>query len=301
MFSALLNAWKIPELRKKIIFTLMMIGVFRLGSHIPVPGINKDLLSSMFTSDLFTWMNILSGGSFKSLTVFAMGIIPYINASIIVQLLTMVVTYFERLAKEGEEGRKKISRYTRYAALILAVVWSLRIIGADINGIIAGLGILALIIGMSAEGIIEDMTTGIFMLFEQEFKVGDIIEVDDFAGRVSEIGIRTTTLIDNAGNEKIFNNSSLKDVLNRSAHLSKAVVDIELADGVDVNKVINADYGDIVCLGLEEINPDSVTIRFVKETEEKDIYDKIDILNRILWDERALRPSIEAWLSNFKA
>ncbi len=160
-----------------------------------------------------------------------------------------------------------------YIALILMVVWSLRIMGADINGIIAGLGILALIIGMSAEGIIEDMTTGIFMLFEREFKVGDIIEVDDFAGRVSEIGIRTTTLIDNAGNEKIFNNSSLKYVLNRSSHLSKAVVDIELPDSVDVKKIVNADYGDIVCLGLEEIGVDSVIIRFVKETEEIDIYD----------------------------
>lgn len=125
MFSALVNAWKIPELRKKMLFTLLMIGVFRLGSHIPVPGINKDLLSSMFTSDLFTWMNILSGGSFKSLTVFAMGIIPYINASIIVQLLTMVVPYFERLAREGQEGRKKMTQWIRYGSVVLGAVQAL--------------------------------------------------------------------------------------------------------------------------------------------------------------------------------
>ncbi len=125
MFSALVNAWKIPELRKKILFTLLMIGVFRLGSHIPVPGINKDLLASMFTSDLFTWMNILSGGSFKSLTVFAMGIIPYINASIIVQLLTMVVPYFERLAKEGNEGRKKMTQWIRYGSVVLGALQAL--------------------------------------------------------------------------------------------------------------------------------------------------------------------------------
>lgn len=125
MFSALVNAWKIPELRKKILFTLLMIGVFRLGSHIPVPGIDKDILSSMFTSDLFTWMNILSGGSFKSLTVFAMGIIPYINASIIVQLLTMVVPYFERLAKEGQEGRKKMTQWIRYGSVVLGALQAL--------------------------------------------------------------------------------------------------------------------------------------------------------------------------------
>ena len=94
-----------------------------------------------------------------------------------------------------------------YAAVILAVIWSLRIMGADINGIIAGLGILGLIVGMSATDIINDLMTGIFLLFEQEYKVGDVIEVDGFTGKVTDIGVRTTTLTDNGGNEKIFNNN----------------------------------------------------------------------------------------------
>lgn len=125
MFSALANAWKIPELRKKILFTLLMMAVFRLGSHIPVPGIDRDLLASMFQSDLFGWVDILSGGAFKNLTVFAMGIIPYINASIIVQLLTMVVPYFERLAREGQEGRKKMNQWIRYGAVVLGLAQAL--------------------------------------------------------------------------------------------------------------------------------------------------------------------------------
>ncbi|MEG1997168.1 MAG: preprotein translocase subunit SecY, partial [Clostridiales bacterium] len=114
-----MNAWKIPELRKKILFTLMMFAVFRLGSHIPVPGINSDVLAGLFNSDLFSWMDILSGGSFKKLSLFAMGIIPYINASIIIQLMTMVVPYFERLAKEGQDGRRKMSQWIRYGAIVL--------------------------------------------------------------------------------------------------------------------------------------------------------------------------------------
>ena len=117
MFSALVSAWKIPELRKKILFTLAMLAVFRIGAHVPVPGLDKDILATMFQSDLFSWMDILSGGSFKNLTVFAMGIIPYINASIIINLLTMVVPYFENLAKEGQEGRKKMTQWTRYGAV----------------------------------------------------------------------------------------------------------------------------------------------------------------------------------------
>ncbi|MBQ1289364.1 MAG: mechanosensitive ion channel [Erysipelotrichaceae bacterium] len=167
-----------------------------------------------------------------------------------------------------------------YIALVLMVVWSLRILGADINGIIAGIGILALIIGTSAEGIIEDMLTGIFMLFEQEYKVGDIIEVDEFLGTVTEIGIRTTCLKDNAGNEKIFNNSSMKDVLNRSSYKSVAVVDLEIPEEA-LDKVLAADYGDISCLGVEDISGEPV-VRFTKEVEEKDIYNARREMNLFL-------------------
>ena len=167
-----------------------------------------------------------------------------------------------------------------YIASILMVVWSLRILGADINGIIAGLGILALIIGTSAEGIIEDMLTGIFMLFEQEYKVGDIIEVDGFLGTVTEIGIRTTTLKDNAGNEKIFNNSSMKDVLNRSSYKSAVVIDLEIPEEY-LQTVLDADYGDIRCLGVEDISGTPL-VRFVGEAEEKDVYNKRREMNLYL-------------------
>ena len=155
-----------------------------------------------------------------------------------------------------------------YAALILSVIWSLRILGADINGIIAGLGILGLIIGMSAQDLINDLMTGIFLLFEQEYKVGDIIEVNGFTGKVTDIGILT----DNGGNEKIFNNSAMKNILNKSSYESKAVVDLTLPENTDVKKVLNADYGNIKCLGLQEVGK-GLTFRFVRECEEKDVYD----------------------------
>ncbi|MBQ7223663.1 MAG: mechanosensitive ion channel [Erysipelotrichaceae bacterium] len=175
-----------------------------------------------------------------------------------------------------------------YVAVILAVVWSLRILGADINGIIAGLGILGLIIGMSAQDIINDLMTGIFMLFEQEYKVGDIIEVNGFTGEVTEIGVRTTTLTDNGGNEKIFNNSAMKNILNKSSNRSIAVVDITLPKSVDVKSVIEADYGDIMCLGLQEIGS-GLTFRFIKDCDEGSVYDVrrqmnleiLDVLNRL--------------------
>lgn len=123
MLSTLKSVWKIPDLRKKIIFTVLMFLVFRLGAHVPVPGINgeaiKDLLS---TGTLFGFFDVISGGAFKRFTVFAMGIMPYINASIIMQLLTIVIPSLERLSKEGEQGRKKLTQFTRYGTVVLGLI-----------------------------------------------------------------------------------------------------------------------------------------------------------------------------------
>ena len=145
MLSSLSNAWKIPELRKKILFTLLMFVVFRIGCHIPVPGIDKTLLSGFFQSDIFGWIDIISGGSFKNLTIFAMGIIPYINASIIVQLLTMVVPYFQRLQRAGQEGRKKMAQWIRYGAVVLGAAQAI-IMSVYLNKAMINPGILSILV-----------------------------------------------------------------------------------------------------------------------------------------------------------
>ncbi len=192
MLSALVNAWKIPELRKKILFTLLMFAVFRLGAHIPVPGINRDILSGMFTSDLFGWMDILSGGSFKNLSIFAMGIIPYINASIIIQLLTMVVPYFEKLAKEGQEGRRIMSQWIRYGAIVLglaeAIVMTVFLKGAMINANFWSM--LVVIISLTAG------TAFIMWIGESitEKGIGNGISLIIFAGIVSRLPSGVNTL-----------------------------------------------------------------------------------------------------------
>ena len=123
MLSTLRDAWKIPDLRKKLIFTLAMLFVYRLGSFIPVPFINREVIGDLVTQGgVLGLFDVISGGNFKNFTVFAMSITPYINASIIMNLLTFVIPALERLAKEGEEGRKKIAQYTRYATIVLALI-----------------------------------------------------------------------------------------------------------------------------------------------------------------------------------
>ena len=130
MFQSLSNSMKIPELRNRILFTLGMILVFRLGTHIPTPGIDAALLTSKLpdNSELLSFLNMFSGGALKRFSVFALGIAPYINSSIIMQLLVYVIPYFEHLAKEeGEEGRKKINQYTRYGTVLIGALQALGI------------------------------------------------------------------------------------------------------------------------------------------------------------------------------
>ena len=126
MLSALSNIAKITELRQKVVFTLAMFIVFRAGTHIPVPGVNAAMIEQLFTSgNLFGLLDMFSGGALSKFSIFAMSITPYINASIILQLLQVVVPTLERWHKEGEEGRKKINKLTRYGTVVLGFIQAL--------------------------------------------------------------------------------------------------------------------------------------------------------------------------------
>ena len=132
MFQTYINAFKIKEIRKKMLFTLLLIVVYRLGSFIPIPGVNTELLKSAVSQyDILGFLDLLTGSSFSQFTIFAMGISPYINASIILQLLTIAIPSLERLSKE-EDGKVKIEKITRYTGIVLAMVQSI--------GIFIGLG-----------------------------------------------------------------------------------------------------------------------------------------------------------------
>jgi len=124
------NIFKIPELKKRIFFTLSLLIVYRVGVHVPTPGIDAVALASFFMQakeGLLGWFNMFTGGALERLSVFALGIMPYISASIILQLLTVTIPHLERLSKEGEQGRKKITQYTRYGTVVLSIFQGLMI------------------------------------------------------------------------------------------------------------------------------------------------------------------------------
>src|SRR5438552_6341748 len=119
------NIFAIPDLRKRIVYTFALLAVYRLGSHIPTPGVDPTALSEFFKAmqgGVFGFLDLFSGGALRRLSVFALGIMPYISASIILQLLTVVWPYLEKLSKEGEMGRRKINQYTRYGTIALSII-----------------------------------------------------------------------------------------------------------------------------------------------------------------------------------
>jgi len=139
MMGQAANIFRVPELRKRILYTCLLLIVYRIGSHVPTPGIDAQALTALFSQaagTLFGFLDLFSGGAFRRLSVFALGIMPYINASIIMQLLAVVIPGLERLSREGEAGRKKITQYTRYGTVFLSLVQGLGIaIGLEGQGV----------------------------------------------------------------------------------------------------------------------------------------------------------------------
>ena len=130
MLEKFSNIFRIPDLRTRVLFTLGLLAVYRLGSHIPTPGINADMLAQFFNQNsgsALGLVDLFSGGNLRRLTIFALGIMPYITASIIFQLLTVIYEPLAKLQKEGELGRRKITQWTRYVTIVLALVQSFAI------------------------------------------------------------------------------------------------------------------------------------------------------------------------------
>ncbi len=198
MFKTIGQAFKVKEIRSKMIFTLLMLVVFRIGSNIPVPGINRQYLAEMFTGDnmgLFELFNLFSGGSFNNFTIFALSITPYITASIIIQLLTIAFPYFERLAREGMEGRKKMAQITRYLTVALALIQGLGLtVGLFRRTIVNQTPFTFIVITL----ILTAGTTFLMWLGEQinEYGIGNGISLIIFGGIVARLPSGIATIWD---------------------------------------------------------------------------------------------------------
>src|SRR5205814_9661780 len=206
MFEKLANIFRVPDLRKRVLFTLAMLAVYRLGSHIPTPGINASALEQLFNQSRGSFLGLLdifNGGNVRRFTIFALGIMPYITSSIILQLLTVVYEPLAKLQKEGELGRKKITQWTRYLTVILSALQSFGIAFSLTKGnqdfvLTPGVGFILMTM--------LTLTTGsafIMWLGEQitERGVGNGMSLLIFAGIVVGLPRGVADLIDKAKND----------------------------------------------------------------------------------------------------
>lgn len=205
MLGSFKTAFKVSELRTKLLYTLGMIFVFRLGAHIPVPGVVPERFAELVNSGvIFGFFDIISGGALKNFSVFAMGIMPYINASIILSLLTVVIPHLEKLKKEGEEGRKKITQYTRYLTVVLAFIQGLGMV-IGVSGSLQNPGPVSYVMVAIT---ITAGTTFLMWMGEQitERGIGNGISLLIFAGIVSRLpqGAASLGQYLNAGTISIF-------------------------------------------------------------------------------------------------
>lgn len=185
----------------------------------------------------------------------------------------------------------------KYAIILIGLCWILTIIGVNVSTIFASVGVVALIVGFGAESLVSDLVTGVFVLIENQFNVGDIIEVDGFRGTVENISIRTISLRDAGGNVKIINNSDLSNIINRSDRGSVAVTSVGVSYDTDLeafdeiigdillnikNKYPEIFVGDIKYIGVDELAESSVILKFVADVKEPDVFSGKRILNKEL-------------------
>ena len=228
------------------------------------------------------------------LRVLAMAALVLLCANLIIWILHLLKP------KSGRGGTlvTLLSSLCRYASALVILCWGLSMLGVDVNTIVASVGIVALVVGFGAESLIADVVTGFFMLFENQYNVGDIVEVDGFRGTVKDIGIRTTSIMDPGENIKIINNSQMKNILNRSDKVSRAVSEIAIPYETDLEALekklpglmeeIYHAHEDVmkappVYLGVQELAESSVVLRFVVNVDEKSIFSGGRTLNRDLW------------------
>lgn len=213
-------------------------------------------------------------------------------------VLVIILSFIKPKSHRGQSIVSILSSLMKYIAAIVILCWGLSIFGVNVSTIAASVGILALIVGFSAESLIADVVTGAFMIFENQYNVGDIVEVDGFRGTVTSIGIRTTCITDAVDNVRIVNNSSMKNLLNRSDKMSYSIIDISVPYETDLEAIekkfpemletIRRENSDVMkekpeYFGVQSLADSSVVLRFAVKVDEKDIYSGARRLNRAIW------------------
>ncbi len=225
---------------------------------------------------------------------------------LIYQVLKLILTLIGKRGGMVQSVTSLISGLLKYVAVIAAIVWGLSILGINTTAVLAGVGIVGLILGFGAQSLIEDIITGAFIIFENQYSVGDIIILDDFRGVVRSIGVRTTVIEDAGGNLKVVNNSDIRNFQNRSRNNSVALVVVSVSYSTDLKKLeamlreslpaLKNEHPDLYLttpryLGVDNLGESGIDLKFAADVTEENIFNGQRMLARdlkILFDEKAV-------------
>jgi len=287
---------KTPRLKRIVILfvALTLFLILTNPSLLPLPQKAKEWLYNAWSGMFGSVENITQTVKINWVSIFQIIAIVLIMA-LLYNLIRWILEKIHPKTGKGKSAHSMVESFAIYAIALVALIWCLSAIGVNLSTIFASIGIVALIIGFAAESLIEDIITGLFLVFEDEFNVGDIIEYNGFRGTVTKIGVRVTCLQDAGGNVKIVNNSDIRNVLNKSKALSAAVTDApisyaaDLANAEEVLKGILETmpelYPDIFkevpsYIGVQTLDTSSVNLRVVAHVDESNIFSAIRLMNR---------------------
>ena len=274
---------------------LLIFLVVTNPSLIPfLPQEIKQTLKNAWSSVLGDVTQISKAVTINPVTMFKV-IAIILMLFFIKSLLDFVLSKLSPKTGKGMSALSLASSAKSYILVVVGFFWVLSAIGVNVSTIFAGVGVVALIVGFGAQSLVEDLVTGLFLVFENEFNVGDIIEVNGFRGWVRAIGIRTTIVEDVGKNRKIINNSDLRNILNRSSAVSTAVATVSVAYDTDLDRLetvlaqslpaVRKAYpdifvGDVSYAGVQNLGDSGMELRITAQTNERDIYTAQRILNK---------------------
>lgn len=283
-----------PKKIRFLAIALVLVIVLTNPSMLPLPGSVKQWLYDVWYGVFGNVEDIVSIIRLNWISIFKIIVIVIVLA-LLYNIVKLILTKFKPESGKGKSLYSLLNSFTIYAFTLIGLIWCLAAIGVNISTIFASIGIVALIVGFAAESLIEDVITGLFLLFENEFNIGDIIEYNGFRGTVTKIGIRITCITDAGGNVKMANNSDIRNVLNKSKSLSAAVVDVPISYAADLKnaeivlKGILAElpkkYPDVfgkvpAYLGVQALDASSVNLRISANVSEDKIFQAVRLMNR---------------------
>ncbi len=310
------------NISKQVIFLVILVGILLVVFNPQwIPFLSDETVAAIksATHSAFYSDSGEKGLMFITLPTIFNLIAAVATVLLITNILNIIIKRCMRKTNRSLTVASLLLSVVKYASVLVIIVWGLSILGVNLTGIFASLGILSLVVGFGAQSLIEDVITGVFIIFEGQYNIGDIIILDDFRGTVKKIGVRTTAIEDDGGNLKIVNNSDIRNLQNRSKNISLALADVGISYDESIERVeklllsafpkMLADNPDIFVSapeyrGVQELGDSAVILRIIARCKEENLYTAQRCLNReikLLFDKNKVEiPFTQVVLHNSK-